>query len=350
MNKIIAEDINEIISANVPWQNFSGKTVLISGAAGFLPSYLVHTLLQLNESGKLEKPAKVIAVVRNKEKAEARFADYLRRQDFKLILSDITQSLEAITERIDFIIHAASQASPKFYGTDPVGTLSANVLGTYSLLELAQRNAVECFLYFSSSEVYGQLPLGTEKASEVTYGYVDPMAVRACYAESKRMGENICVSWFHQFKVPIKVVRPFHTYGPGMQLDDGRVFADFVADIVNNRHITMKSDGSAIRAFCYLVDATIGFFTVLLKGEVANAYNVGNDEAAVSIAELAYLLTTIFPEKKLQVIQQENNISKNYLQSVVSMSVPETAKLRALGWAPHYDIYHGFRKTLLSFL
>jgi UDP-glucuronate decarboxylase len=349
LHTIVTEDIREILSADLPWERFSGKTVLISGAAGFLPAYIVHTFLALNDSGQLSQPAEVIALVRHQGRAEAKFSDYIKRSDFQLLVHDVSEPLPALEQDVHYIIHAASQASPKYYSVDPVGTLSANVLGTYHLLNVARQYPIEGFLYFSSGEVYGEPLPGVECLDEKRYGYIDPMQVRACYGESKRMAENMCVSWWHQFKVPIKVVRPFHTYGPGMQLNDGRVFADFVSDVLAGRDIVMKSDGSAIRAFCYLVDATIGFFTVLLKGKQGEAYNVGNDQAVSSIVNLAEIMTGIFPEKNLKVVQKEPCSAHNYLKSAIHKNAPNIEKITQLGWKPQYGLSDGFERTLLSY-
>ena len=161
--------------------------------------------------------------------------DYLNDENLKIIVQDVANEINLI-EKIDYIVHAASPASPKYYNIDPVGVIMPNILGTKNTLELARKNNIEGYLYFSSGEVYGQLNDG-EVVNEDKYGYLDPTSVRACYGESKRMGENLCVSYGHQHNIPIKIVRPFHTYGPGMKLDDGRVFADFVKNIVNNEDI-----------------------------------------------------------------------------------------------------------------
>src|SRR5262249_53731189 len=159
-----------------------------------------------------------------------------------LIVQDVCQPV-TIDGPVDYIVHAASQASPKYFGRDPVGTLSANVLGTRHLLELARQKQSRGFLYFSSAEVYGQLDPARIPAPESACGPVDPLDVRSCYAESKRMGETMCVCWAYQYGVPARIVRPFHTYGPGMALDDGRVFSDFVAAIVQERDIVLTSNG-----------------------------------------------------------------------------------------------------------
>lgn len=347
-NQIIGEDLQYIISSDLPWGDIEGKIVLISGANGFLPAYMVETLLYLNER-RFKDLVKVIAVVRNKERGEKRFSEYLKRDDFNLVVQDVCTSL-TVEGRVDYIIHAASQASPKYYGVDPVGTLSANILGTFNLLEFARKKTIRDFLFFSSGEVYGEVDGEQMPTKEDCYGYLDPVNVRSCYAESKRMGETMCISWSHQFGIPVKIVRPFHTYGPGMHLDDGRVFADFVADIVRRRDIIMKSDGSALRAFCYLTDATLGFFTVLLRGGNREAYNVGNDKQEVSILHLANALVNLFPDRGLKVIRKEMATDGSYLKSKINRSCPDITKMRNLGWEPHYSVEDGFKRTIRSFL
>ena len=344
---IVQEDLERIISVNLPWENLRNSTVLISGANGSLPAYMVETLLYLNNIKNLN--IQVIGLVRNRNKALDRFSNYQDRNDFKLLVQDVCTPIDDI-EPIDYIIHTASQASPKYYTKDPVGTINANVLGTHNLLTLAKRNQLKGFLFFSSGEVYGQVDDSQIPTQEDQYGYLDPMNLRSCYAESKRMAETICVSWFRQYGLPTKIVRPFHTYGFGMSLDDGRVYADFVADIINNRDIQIKSDGTATRAFCYIADATIGFFTVLLKGENGQAYNIGNDQCEISIFDLANKLINLFPEKSLKVIKDVDTNDREYLKSNVSRNCPDITKVGNLGWKPTTSIEDGFTRTICSFL
>jgi UDP-glucuronate decarboxylase len=332
-NRIINEDLD-----------LSGKTILIAGANGFIPAYIVETLFELKDR-RIITDSRIIGIARNREKALSRFSDYTSRKDYQLLIHDINLPI-TIQDDVDFIIHAASQASPAYYGKDPVGTLNANVLGTHNLLSLALKKRTQNFMFFSSSEVYGEVDDKLMPIKENIFGYLDPMNVRSCYAESKRMGETMCTSWSHQYGIPVKIVRPFHTYGPGMRLNDGRVFSDFVAD----HNIVMKSDGRALRSFCYLSDAISGFFHVLLRGANREAYNIGNNRAEVSILQLANKLANLYPERNLKVISQQERTNINYLKSNVSRACPDITKARALGWQPQYSIEEGFKRTVRSFL
>jgi len=345
MSNIETTDLELIISGyEIPWGELKDKTLLITGASGFLASYMIKTLLYLNEKRLLN--ISVVAVCRNRERFQKTFNAYLNSPNVEFIEQDICLPLQ-INQHIDFIIHAASQASPKYYETDPVGTLSANTLATMQLLEFARKSNVKGFLYFSSCEVYGEVK--SIPTREVDFGYLDSMAIRSCYAESKRMGENMCVAWNHQYDVPTKIARPFHTYGPGMKLDDGRVYADFVASVVNGRDIEVKSDGLARRSFCYLADATAGFFMVLLKGANAQAYNVGNPNGEISIRDLAYLVAGLSTGKHINVIFKPRNNSEFYTVSPVSISCPDISKIKTFGWKPMTSLEDGFRRTIESY-
>ncbi|WP_026881240.1 NAD-dependent epimerase/dehydratase family protein [Clostridium akagii] len=345
MNRIIQEDIDYIISNNINWYKFKNKTILITGANGLLPSYMVYTLINLNEKKAIN--CKIIAMVRSEKKGKEKFCNYMIRSDFKLIVNDVCVPI-SLDEKVDYIIHAASQASPIYYNTDPVGTINANVIGTHNMLNIAAKNKVEGFLFFSSGEVYGEIDEKHIPTKECDYGYLDPTNIRSCYGESKRLGETMCVSWYKQYKVPCKMVRPFHTYGPGIKIDDGRVFADFIYDIVNKRNIVLKSEGEDIRTFCYIADAVSGFFTILLKGKNGESYNVSNDKCSVSIKNLAELLVSLYSERNLKVEHKLRENSSGYLVSLVDKSYPDITKIKALGWKPIYSLEEGFRRTIRS--
>ncbi len=349
MNHIVKEDIEKIMEAGGDlWQAFAGATVLVTGAGGMIPYYLTTTLLALNETRLKGRECRVIALVRNREKAGVKFSEFLERADFELVVQDVTAPLK-ITAPVDYIIHAASQASPKYYGTDPAGTISPNVVGTFNLLELARAGKCKGFLFVSGGEVYGIVPAEKVPTKENDYGWLDTVDVRSCYAEGKRAGETMCVAWHHQYGVPAAIARLAHTYGPGLDFNDGRVFADFVRDVVTGHDIELTSDGAAERSFCYVADAVLGLFLVMLKGEKGKAYNVCNDRACVSIAGLADTLVNLFPDKKIAVKFVKAKSRLAYIQSPIKRICLDSSRARALGWNPVVGIKEGFTRTVLSF-
>ena len=333
-NPVIRDDLNTIIQADLPWSNLAKKTILVTGGSGFLASYLVRALLEADCNFELN--LRVIVVNRDKANSSSRLGSYFCRPNLEILQCDLISALP-------------SQSSPKFFGIDPVGTLKTNSVGTMNLLEHAAKNKAEKFLFFSSSEVYGQQHDPNQEISETDYGYLDSTKVRSCYAESKRMGETMCVAWAHQYGLKTAIVRPFHTYGPGMSLNDGRVFADLVADAVAKRDIVVKSDGLARRPFCYISDATRGFLTVLLKGESGQAYNIANPKAEVSIKQLAETISSLFPERKLRVRYETLINNTEYLKSPITRQIPSIEKAESLGWSPTIDINTGFKRTILSY-
>jgi nucleoside-diphosphate-sugar epimerase len=261
--------MKRIVSSSLPWDRLSGKTVLISGASGFVPAYMLETLLYLNEVQRLG--VRVIALVRNYQRAMERLGHFAGRPDLTMVVQDVRDPYGGRGASIlSFMLRArqvqvlrrrsAGNSKPTFW--EPCGCWKR------------QSRRSEGFLLFSSGDVYGNRLNPSLPIDEQSFGSLDPINIRSCYGEGKRASETLCACWHAQFNVPAKIVRLSHTYGPGMRLDDGRVFADFVADIVAGRDIVLKSDGSALRPFCYLADATVAFFTVLLSGKSGEAYNV----------------------------------------------------------------------------
>lgn len=343
------EDIAAIAALDLPWEKLSGCRIAVTGAGGFLGGYLVRTLLALHRLGKVAQPIEVLAMVRNPARAREALADLLEQGGLCLFEWDLNAIAVPATGPLHYVLHAASQASPRFYGTDPVGTLLPNTVGTAALLEALRASPdPRGFLFVSSSEVYGAVSSQTALA-ETQYGTVDPATVRACYAESKRMGETMCVAWQQQYGIPAWIVRPFHTYGPGLTPNDGRVFADFAFNVVRGENIVMNSDGSARRAFCYASDAVAGFFSVLLKGVAGQAYNVANPAGELSVMELAEMLVGLFPEKGLQVERRVQVDPKAYLQSTYNRLVPDVSRLEALGWKAEVTPEQGFRRMITAY-
>lgn len=348
-NPIIRKDIEEILQTTyIDWSRFNGKTILITGANGMLPSYLVYTFLYMKVY--LGYDVTVVGLVRDVGKAKLVLNDVLSNENFQLITQDVADQI-MVDKKIDYVIHAASQASPKFYGVDPVGTINANVLGSINTLKIAHKHDAEGYLYFSSGEVYGIVDPSRFPFTENDYGFIDLLKVRTCYAESKRMGENLCVAWNHQYNVPTKIVRIYHTYGPGFSMNDRRVFSDFCGNIIRNEDIVLHSDGMAKRPFCYIVDATKAFVKILLDGRNAEAYNMANMDCNISILELAETLVNLYPEKKLktQVEILKGDIISDKMKNPLMDAEPDCTKLKQLGWQPTIGIKEGFKRTIESY-
>jgi UDP-glucuronate decarboxylase len=343
---VVQADLDRILEAGLPWERFAGRTVLVTGAAGFLAAYMVETLLRLNDTRGLA-PVRVLALVRREAAARERFRRHLGRPDLDLLIQDVCAPLEP-EGPVDYLVHAASAATPAAFGRDPLGTFDANVLATRALLRLAERKAAQGFLFLSSGEVYGRGNDTVIPTHEDAFGHLDPAQVRACYGEGKRAGETLCAIFAAAGAVPATMARIFHTYGPGMPLGDGRSFSDFVADVLAGRDLVLRSDGSASRAFCYLADTVEGLFTILLAGVPGQAYNVGNDRAELSVGALAELLAGLEPGAGLRV-RREAQADPHYLQSPIRRGCPDVSRLRGLGWAPRTAPREGFRRTLESF-
>jgi len=347
VNSIIIEDIKDVDELVDPTPFFD-KTILISGGSGFLPAYLVEYFLYINQKYYNQK-IDVIIIVRDIIKANNRFRNYLNNKSLMIYEHDVVNYFN-YDGKIDFIIHAASQASPKYFGIDPVGTLSANTIGTNNLLKLGVEKKIKSFLFFSSSEIYGNSSeFSSINICETNYAVIDPNNVRSCYSLGKKMGENICTSWAKQYGIDVKIVRPFHTYGPGMSLEDGRVFADFVKNIVNKKNIIIKSDGKAIRSYCYIKDATIGFLKVLSNGKNNYPYNIGNPNESFSVKELAKIIIDISNISEIECLINDTQNKGGYLKSETSRLVPNIDRLTELGFVPKTSAREGFKRTILSY-
>lgn len=261
-------------------------TLLITGCGGFLGYYFMHFFRDKAAELGLKK---VIALDNfmlgypawvKKLEEDALFD--IQKFD---IISDKIENVKG-AEQADFIIHMASIASPVFYRQYPIETLDANIWGLRSLLDFYKDKFIKGFLFYSSSELYGNPDAAHVPTSEEYYGYVCATGPRACYDESKRFGETMCMLFAQKYGMPIGVARPFNNYGPGMRINDKRVPADFALAIKENRDIEILSNGSPTRTFCYIADAINGYLKILLHGTY-DYFNIGIESPEISISQLA---------------------------------------------------------------
>jgi UDP-glucuronate decarboxylase len=353
---VIREDLNYICrSLGKELATLSGKRLLITGGAGFLGYYLVQAILHWNQG--IDEAQRIhVTVYDNYIRGVPRWLVQLKSdQNLTLVPHDMTKPLPPDMGDFEYIIHAASIASPIFYRKYPIETMDANVNGLRSLLEYF-RNQKESgkpvggFLFFSSSEIYGDPSPENIPTPEAYRGNVSCTGPRACYDEAKRYGETVCVNFARHYDLPIKVARPFNNYGPGLKITDRRVLSDFARDIFAGRDIVLLSEGSQTRTFCYVADAVIGYYKILTKGRAGEAYNIGIEEPEISIADVAERVVELARQLfgwNTKVVRQVSSDS-DYLVDNPNRRCPAIAKARAdLGYNPAISFDDGLRRLLI---
>ena len=338
MNRVLEDDLKTIIAEDLSWEKLKNKTVMITGASGMVGSYMLYVLLMLND--EKHYGIKVDAVMRNVNKLPEEIRN---REDVNVVVADVTKDIPDVGD-IDYIIHAASPASPLIMQNQPVETIAANTIGTFKTLELAKEKNAEGYLFISSREIYGQPDEGQEFFYENTYGFVDQLNPRSCYSEGKKAAETMCVCFQEEYGLNTKIARLAHTYGPGMSIYDGRVQADFLKNVYHNEDIVLKSEGTAVRTYTYIADAIAGMYRILLDSEDI-VYNIGNEAGKVSIRDLAEILVSIYPERGLKLVF---DIPEGGTKGTApyTLGILSSEKLRKLGWNPKYSVKDGFKRTL----
>lgn len=342
---IIDEDVQAIIDAiGASATAFSGKTVFITGASGALPAYMVETFAALNDRGVLQNPCQMLLLVRNPQSGKDRLSHLIGRSDTRFVYADVSEPFQ-FPDHADYVVYAASPASPKSYRDDPVGCLDANIMGLRATFERALAWKVSSFLYFSSSEIYGNPEATSIPTPESYVGRVDPLEDRACYSEAKRAGEAYCHAFFARYGLPVKIVRPFHIYGPGFRPDDGRIFPTLIDNAVRGDSFSLLSEGRATRSFGYISDATVDFFNVLLSEADGEAFNVGNDEE-ISIFDLATLVSAV--SGRNDPVHITKSQSAEHLTGAPDRACPDLSKIRsAFEYLPRVGLEEGIRRSIL---
>ncbi len=348
MNRVIEQDMQELIQRCDIADKFRDTTVMITGGNGMIAKYYTYFLLALNQYQELN--IKIICLVRNGDKAKQNFSEFLENPQLELIVQDVCEPI-VYEGKVDYILHAAGAASPYFILNDPVGIIKANTLGTINVLEFARNKRVRNILFASTREIYGKTADEVSFIKETDIGGLDPLESRTCYPESKRMAESICKAYLNQYQVPFTAARIAHTYGPGMLIDnDGRVMADFINFVVKNEDIVLNSAGTARRSFCYIADAADALTRILLEGEIGEAYNLANETELYEIKDTAQKLVDLYPEKGLKVILNGgDNFTKGGYNKIPIVQM-DTGRLESLGWKPQIKLEEGMRRTVDSFM
>lgn len=312
--------------------DFAGKTILVTGAAGLLGQALVKKALAEKMS--------VIASVRSTEKAKKIFGC---DNDIEYLESDI-RNLPLENKNIDYIIHAAANTSSAAFVNDPVGIINTNYQGTLRTLEFARFNNVKKYVYLSTMEVYGY-PNTDEKIKETYSTNLDTMNVRSSYPESKRACEILCRSYMSQYDLPINVVRLVQTIGPGIKYDDNRVFAQFARSAAEGKDIILHTTGETKRSYLYLDDAVSAIFTVLEKGEPGEAYNAANEDTYCSVYDMACLVAEVCAKGNIAVSIKEEKSNSYGFAPALRMNLC-AKKIRDLGWEPYVGLKDAFDELI----
>ncbi len=330
-------------------EKFKDSTMLITGCAGFIGYYMMCFLDEYSEKLGIKKIIGLDNFMLGKPGWMKRLEEKNLFQIEKFdIITDNVADVEG-SEEANLIIHMASIASPIFYRKYPIETIDANVEGLRSLLDYYKDKNMKGFLFFSTSEIYGNPDDAHVPTTEEYNGNVSCTGPRACYDESKRFGETICKLYSQKYDLPISVVRPFNNYGPGLRLDDQRVSADFEKAVYFNEDIVILSDGAPTRTFCYIADAVVGYLKILLYGKY-DFFNIGIESPELTMTELAQLYKKV-GEKMMDYtgdIRYEVSEDKDYLTDNPKRRCPNIDKARKLlNYNPRIEIEEGIERTLL---
>lgn len=345
ISSVLQEDVGRVVErVGVHFKRLSGKNILLTGGTGFVGSHLLETIAHLNDK-ILAKPCRVFVTTRDPEGFSRRRTHLVCRKDITLLRGDV-RTFRASTDAWDFIIHAASPADPLILAKNPREAMDVIVEGTKRVLTLASRKRVERFLFLSSGAVYGPQPARLKAIPETYCGGPDLRSDQAGYGEAKRYAEVLCRAYQGRTKVPVLVARLFAFIGPYMDLNSGFASMDFLRHALQGKPIRIHGDGRAIRTLCYSADMAVAMWKILLCAPGGEVYNVGTDQGAVSIKDLARKVAgAVGPPAEVRIERggRRDGIRPRY--------VPDITKLRAdLEFSIAYDLDTALARTVKHLL
>lgn len=344
-NTTYMDDVKKIAALDYAWVKLEGKSLAISGATGMIGSFLIDVLMYRNEN--YNQNVNVYAFGRNEEKAKNRFSKYYDFENDKFIFvkQDINLPIEKdiCGKRVDYIIHAASNTHPVAYSSDPIGTISANVIGTYNLLEWAATVGCERFVFLSSVEIYGENKGDTDTFAEDYLGYIDCNTLRAGYPESKRTGETLCQAYIKQKEMDVVIPRLSRCYGPTMLSSDTKALSQFIKKGVSGEDIVLKSEGTQLYSYAYVADAVSGIIKLMFDGECGGAYNVVSDASDIMLKDLAGIIADYVGKKVIFELPSETERAG---YSKATKATLASDKIKETGWKSYFDIKEGLHHTI----
>lgn len=345
-NEVFKDDMDYIANVNfISWEKLTNKTIFITGATGLIGYYLVSALVYKNLIANSR--IKIIILVRNVDKAKKLFEEQLKLdKNLKFIQGDI-ENIPDIKENIDYIVHGAGPTNSKFFTNNPVETIKIIFNGTMKVLELSRKKCIKKMIYLSTMEVYGSVQVN-EKIDEQHVVNLNTMIARNSYPESKRISENLCASYNAEYEIPVDVLRLTQTFGPGINKNDNRVFAQFIKASIEEKDIILFTEGKTYRSYLYLADAITAILTILLSNKSGEVYNVANEYTYCSIREMADLVANKISLNKIKVLVSLNNTEevKAFMpQMYMNLDV---SKLKKLNWTANKNLEEMYRRTIKS--
>lgn len=341
---VLKEDFIEIAESGLSFDEYKGRTILITGATGLIGSLIIKALLYCNKHYNLN--LRIIAVIRNTNKIQSVFANEIYDEALSFLHADmINENIEYPLD-IDYIIHGASITASKEMVTEPVKTILTAINGTKAVLKLAIEKNVRSMVYLSSMEIYGNMgTLGTVTEEDML-GSFDLSAVRSCYPESKRMCECLCTAYASQYDLNVMCIRLAQTFGAGITSSENRVFAQFARSAIHKKNITLHTSGLSEGNYVYTSDAIVAILLVLLKGKKGHAYNVSNEANHTTIKEMAELVAKKIANNEIQVNVKipYNDLQFGYAPDVKLFM--DTAKIKKLGWSPKVGLLESYQRLI----
>lgn len=341
-NKMYMEDVRYVSRLGLPWDKLQDAKILITGAGGLIGSFAIDVLMERNQSFGMN--CRVYALGRNRETAEKRFLEYWKSPLFAFLDHDINSPLdEKTTEDFDYIIHLASCTHPIAYAENPIATIATNVFGTGHLLRYAVKHHAKRFVFASSNEIYGENRGDVEFFTETYCGYINSNTLRAGYPESKRCGEALCQAYLKEKGMDVVIPRFTRTYGPTMLMSDTKAVSQFIMKAVRDENIVLKSGGNQYYSFTYVADAVSGLFTVMLRGQCGEAYNIADSRSDIMLKDLAKIAAEL---SHTEVVSDIPDAIEKAGYSTAAKARLDGGKLKSLGWSIRYGIHAGMERTI----
>lgn len=341
-NELYMEDVCRVAELDLPWDRFKNKSIMLSGATGLIGSFFVDVILEKNRTSDLN--CTVYALGRNEEKAHKRFCKYAKDEHFVFLQYDVQKPfVQDDLGVVDYVLHLASNTHPMQYSTDPIGTITTNIIGLQNMLEFAVLHNATRFAFASSNEIYGENRGDVELFEEDYCGYINSNTVRAGYPESKRCGEALCQAYKSQKNLDVVIPRFTRSYGPTMLMTDTKAISQFIKKGIAGEDIVLKSAGTQYYSYTYMADAVSGLLTVLLCGESGEAYNIADVQSDIMLKDLASVIAEMNGKKVVFELPDEIEAAG---YSKATKARLDGTKLKELGWRPVYDIRTGLQKTI----